>query len=75
MFLDSRLEKKEEEIGEVLQALDEKKDKCKSLETRVWANDLLCYQFCLNLSLSPTFFHFLLYCIFFSFIVGNQLLE
>jgi hypothetical protein len=35
MFLDSRLEKKEEEIGEVLQALDEEKDKCKSLETRV----------------------------------------
>lgn len=32
-----RLEKKEEEIlGEVLQALQNEKDKCKSLATQVW---------------------------------------
>lgn len=38
MFLGYRLERKEEEIlGEVLQALQHEKDKCKSLETQVCA--------------------------------------
>lgn len=44
MFLGYRLERKEEEIlGEVLQALQHEKDRCKSLETQVWAHELFIF--------------------------------
>lgn len=44
MFLDSRLEKKEEEsLGELSQALQEERDMRKSLEAQVWVSLILFF--------------------------------